>query len=187
MNDCVRRRIERQRANEAVVTCAFLSVRLAAPELSTTALNFATHLRVDRPGPSRGDDDGPSRTLWVTRLNEGRPVNLDTADRVLRFIGDAPMGSMVRREVEAFLSTTGKRSFTPGRKADEDPSFVTRLRRGSSPRLETLPKVRAWMRETASGAKRTAIARLIADGGEAALSYLRIARCSPRWLMFRYI
>ena len=105
---------------------------------------------------------------FVPSLDEGRSLDLDTADRVLRFIGEAPIGPMFRREVEAFLSVTGKRSITPGLKAAGDPTFVARLRKGSSPSLATIQKVRAWMRETSSEAQRNAIARLISDSGEAA-------------------
>ena len=105
---------------------------------------------------------------FVPGLDAGGPVSLDTADRVLRFIGETPIGPMFRREVEAFLSVTGGGGVTLGFKAVGDPSFVARLRKGSSPRLATIQKVRAWMRETATGPQRTAVARLIADSGEAA-------------------
>ena len=44
---------------------------------------------------------------FVPSLDNGRPVSLDTADRVLRFIGEIPIGPIFRREVEAFLFVTG--------------------------------------------------------------------------------
>ena len=76
-------------------------------------------------------------------LARGRSPRLDTADRVLTFIGAEPAGPALRREVDAFLKVTGTKRSVPGVRAARDPSFVSRLRRGASPRLATVERVQA--------------------------------------------
>lgn len=105
---------------------------------------------------------------FVLGLYKGRSLSLDTADRVLRFMGEPPMGPMFRREVEAFLEVTRTGEADFGRKAAGDAGFVDKLRRGVSPRLSTVQQVRAWMRETASGPERASIVRALASSEEAA-------------------
>ena len=43
---------------------------------------------------------------FVASLARGRSLRLDTADRLLVFMGEAPIGPAFRREVEAFLAVT---------------------------------------------------------------------------------
>ena len=126
------------------------------------------HLKRSRRSASQlgrlalGDPD------FVCRLGKGRSISLRTADRVLRFMGEATIGPMFRREVEAFIRVTGTGRANLGHKAAGDPGFVSRLKNGSSLRLSTVQQVRAWMRGIASDAERAAIARAIAGGEEVA-------------------
>ena len=87
----------------------------------------------------------------------GRAVGLATADRVLVFMGLAPLGSAFRREVEAFLKVTGAKASVLGEEAAGDRSFVVRLRRGASPSLGTVDRVRAWMAANSSAEESRAI------------------------------
>ena len=82
---------------------------------------------------------------FVGSQTRGRSVRLATADRVLAFMGHPPLGPVFRREVEAFLAVTGIKGSVLGMEAAGNPSFVGRLRRGASPRLATIDRVRAWM------------------------------------------
>ena len=77
-------------------------------------------------------------------------MRLKTADRVLAFMGEPLLGPAFRNEVEAFLSVTGTKLSVLGEEAAGNPSFVGRLRRGASPRLRTVDRVRAWMAVHAS-------------------------------------
>lgn len=88
--------------------------------------------------------------IFVYAHTRGRSVQLATADRVLAFMGHPPLGPVFRREVEAFLTLTGTKVSVLGEEATGDPSFVARLRRGLSPRLRTVDRVRAWMAAHAS-------------------------------------
>ncbi len=83
---------------------------------------------------------------FIASLARGRSLRLDTADRLLVFMGEAPIGPAFRREIEAFLSVTRTKAYLLGLDAAGDPSFVARLRKGVSPRLATIDRVRAWMR-----------------------------------------
>ena len=94
---------------------------------------------------------------FVASLSRGRSLRLDTADRLLVFMGEAPIGPAFRREVEAFLSVTRTKAYLLGLDAAGDPSFVARLRKGVSPRLATVDRVRAWMDRDCSDAQRRAI------------------------------
>ena len=97
------------------------------------------------------------RGLIGRRLKRGRSVGLNTADKLLAFMGDPPFGPWFRREVEAFIAVTGTKAYWLGYHALGDPSFVTRLRRGASPRLTTVDRVRAWMGTQLRVAQRRAI------------------------------
>lgn len=110
---------------------------------------------------------------FVLGLAKGRSLSLDTADRVLRFMGEPPIGPTFRREVEAFLKVTRTEQACLGLKAAGDAAFVDKLRLGSSPRLSTVHRVRAWMRETASEAERVSIVRTLAAGEETAAELAR--------------
>ena len=80
----------------------------------------------------------------------GRPLRIDTADRVLAFMGYPPLGPLLRAEVEAFLAVSGTKVSILGEEAVGNPSFVGRLRRGASPYLKTFDRVRAWMAANAT-------------------------------------
>lgn len=105
---------------------------------------------------------------FVLGLDRGRSLTVEIADRVLRFMGQTPIGPMFRREVETFLVVTGTGQANLGLRAVEDAAFVEKLRQGASIRLTSVQRVRAWMRETASEAQRAAIARALAGSDEAA-------------------
>ena len=94
---------------------------------------------------------------FVPALMRGRSPRLATADRALAFMGAEPVGPAFVREVEAFLAVTGVKPSMLGLETAGDPSFVTRLRAGASPRLKTVDRVRAWMAGHASAAERRAI------------------------------
>lgn len=104
---------------------------------------------------------------FVSRLNTVQSVTLDTADRVLAFMGDTPIGPTFRREVEVFLDVTGVDETTFGTEAAGYALFVKRLRDGASPRLSTIDRAQTWMRTVATRAECAAIARILGDGGEA--------------------
>ena len=99
---------------------------------------------------------------FVASLAKGRRLGLKTADRVLAFIGAAPLSPAFRREVEAFLRLTGTKVYVLGEGALADPSFVERLRRGASFRLATVERVRAWMACRADAAALAAMREAVA-------------------------
>ena len=88
---------------------------------------------------------------FVSSLKTGRSLRLDTADRLLEFMNEAPIGPTFRSDVEAFLSRTGMQPYKLGSDAVGDSSFVTRLRSGASPRLRTVERVRKWIGSTRLG------------------------------------
>lgn len=92
---------------------------------------------------------------FVSSLKSGRSLRLDTADRVLQFMNEAPIGPKFRNDVEALLSRTGMKPYKLGEEALGDPSFVSKLMSGASPQLRTVERVRTWIRDTqrASGSK----------------------------------
>jgi len=94
---------------------------------------------------------------FVFSQERGRSVCLDTADRVLAYMGLAPLGRVFRREVEAFLEVTGTKVSVLGEEAAGNRSFVGRLRKGASPTLRTVDRVRAWMAAHASVEETAAI------------------------------
>ena len=94
---------------------------------------------------------------FVTALGRGRSPWLSTVDRVLAFMGEPPAGPAFRAEVEAFLEATGAKRSLLGRAATGNPSFVAQLRRGASPTLKTVGRVRAWMAAHASEEERCSI------------------------------
>ena len=106
-----------------------------------------------------------SRPDFVERLAEQRTITLITADRLLRFMGEAPIGPVFRREVEAFLEVTATKAKRLGIDACSDPAFVEKLREESSTRLTAVERVRAWMVDTATPSQRVAIANMLGDGG----------------------
>ena len=99
---------------------------------------------------------------FMASLDRGRGLGLRTVDRLLAFMGLAPVGPAFRREVEAFLRQTGTKPYVLGELAAGDPSFVERLRRGASFRLGTVERVRGWMAGQACAAARAAMRRAVA-------------------------
>ena len=112
------------------------------------------------PGPSRTPPH--ERPALRHRRARGRTLRLGTADRVLAFMGEAPIGPVFRREVEAFLAVTRTKVSVLGAHGARNPSFVARLRRGLSPSLETVDRVRAWMAAHSSPAEARAIRAAVA-------------------------
>ena len=51
---------------------------------------------------------------FVSSLESGRSMRLDTADRLLQFMDEAPIGPKFREEVEAFLSRTDMKPYKLG-------------------------------------------------------------------------
>ena len=105
------------------------------------------HAHLERSGTSgrRFGIEALKDPGFVASLGKGRKLGLKTADSVLAFIGLAPLAPAFRREAEAFLLLTGTKAYVLGEESVNDPSFVERLRRGASFRLETVERVRAWM------------------------------------------
>ena len=95
----------------------------------------------------------------VPRVRAGGSMRLDTADQLLTYMNEEPIGPAFRSEVEAFLSETGIGERKFGAKAAGDPSFVTRLRSGATSRLSTVQRVQGWMRAHKDELVRAAAAR----------------------------
>ena len=100
---------------------------------------------------------------FVWAQARGRSVRLGTADRVLAFMGFPALGPFFRREVEAFLAVTGTKLSVLGEEAAGNPSFVGRLRKGASPRLRTVDRVRAWMAANANEEETRAVRARVSD------------------------
>ena len=100
---------------------------------------------------------------FVGLYARGRPLRVDTADRVLAFMGYPPLGPLLRAEVEAFLVVSGTKVSILGEEAVGNPSFVGRLRRGASPYLKTFDRVRAWMAANATREEIRAIRERLAN------------------------
>ena len=96
------------------------------------------------------------------RLKRGSSVGLKTADTVLEFMGEPPFGPWFRCEVETFIAITGIKAHWLGHYALNDPSSVSRLRRGASPRLATVDRVRAWMGANLRAVEQLAIRAAVA-------------------------
>ena len=96
------------------------------------------------------------------RLKRGRTVSLYTADKLLSFMGERPLGPLFLLEVEAFIAVTGTKAWVLGHRATGNPSFVTRLRRGASPRLATVERVLDWMARQANARERREIRAAVA-------------------------
>ena len=122
------------------------------------AYRARTGVSARRLGAEALNDPGLAATL-----KRGRTLRLSSADRLLAFIGEAPLGPRFRCEVEAFLEVTRTKRAVFGLAAAGDPSFVARLTSGASPTLATVDRVRAWMRANASAAEHRAIARAVGE------------------------
>ena len=97
------------------------------------------------------------------RLNGGGSVRLDTADRILDFIGELPFRRVFCWEVEAFLVLTGLKPWAVGYQSISQPAFVERLRSGASPYLSSVDRVRGWMRAQVRPAERLDILAAVAE------------------------
>ena len=91
------------------------------------------------------------------RLQPGKTVTLDSADRVLRFIGLPKFRPLIFWELDAFMQVTGVRPWILGYCSVGQTAFIARLRLGASPRLATLDRCRKWMREQVGEDDRWAI------------------------------
>ena len=78
-------------------------------------------------------------------------------------MGYPPLGPVLRSEVEAFLAVTGTKASILGEEAVGNPSFVGRMRKGTSPLLVTFDRVRAWMETNAREDELRAIRDRLAD------------------------
>ncbi len=87
---------------------------------------------------------------FVASLRDGRSPRLGTVDRALAVMGEPPAGPASLGEVEAFLAVTGVKRSLLGREATGNPSFVSQLLGGVSPKLATVEAVRAAMKSHAS-------------------------------------
>ncbi len=113
-------------------------------------------------GPRRFGIEALGDPCFMGSLDRGRCPGLRTVDRLLAFMGLAPVGPAFRREVEAFLRVSGTKAYVFGELAAGDPSFVDRLRRGASFRLGTVERVRGWMAGHASAPARAAMRAAVA-------------------------
>ena len=136
----------------------------------TGFLRRAVDRFLDRSGmaPARLGREALGDPTFVHGLRRGRVPRLDTADRLLAFMGERPVGPDFRREVEAFLAVTGIKPYVFGLEAAANPSFVQRLMEGSSPRLGTVGRVRCWMDRNSSDDDCREIRRLAGTEGPAA-------------------
>ena len=105
-------------------------------------------------------------TAFIPRVRAGASMRLDTADRLLIYMNEEPIGPAFRSEVEAFLSETGIGERKFGSRAAGNPSFVTRLRSGATSRLSTVQRVQGWMRAHKDELIRAAAAREQAEHRE---------------------
>ena len=109
-------------------------------------------------GPSRLGRLASGDSRFVREcIERGGEVKLKTADGVRVLIGEAPFGPRFRREVERFLNVTGARPWMVGWGSVRNPSFVPRLRRGASPYLSTVDRVRVWMHAQLRDGQRRAV------------------------------
>ena len=104
---------------------------------------------------------------FVAELNRGRSPRLDAVDRLLGFMGIAPIGPRFRQEIEAFLIVTRTRPTLLGTRAVGKSSFVRDLRSGTLPTLASTYRVRTWMHGFANELDRTAIAWVLANDAPA--------------------
>jgi len=122
---------------------------------------------LDRSGMKRKElgERALADPSFVAALNRGDSPRLDAADRVLGFMDIDPIGPRFRREVEAFLIAARVRTKATalGTKAVGKSSFVRDLRKGASPTLDVVERVRSWMHGFADEFERTGIAWLLAS------------------------
>ena len=113
--------------------------------------------------PRRFGADALGDRGFASTLARGRTLQLPTADRVLAFIGYPPLGPAFRLELDTYLAVSGTKLSILGEEALGDPSFVGRFRRGVSPHLTTVDRVRAWTAANASEEEVRAIRARLAE------------------------
>ncbi len=87
---------------------------------------------------------------FVHTLRRGSSPRLNTADKVMLFMGAEPMRAHFLRRVELFFATTPILPTALGEEIVGNSSFVWRLHRGLSPRLITLDQICQWMQDVAT-------------------------------------
>ena len=102
---------------------------------------------------------------FLSHLDAGRAPGLATADRLLAFMGLAPMGPAFRSEVAAFLEITRIKRSEFGLAVTGSRSFAVRALRGVSLRLSTVDRARAWMGRQTSAEEARRIRERIAEAG----------------------
>ena len=142
---------------------------------STRRLRDAIESFIVRRGlsPTRFGRAAVGDPSFVLELRRGRSPRVDTADRALAFMGEAPLGPAFRLEVKAFLAVTGAKVSVFGMEAAGDTAFVTRLRDGLSPRLATVDRVRDWMKRNASADELRTIDAVVARDGSSETTLLK--------------
>ena len=100
----------------------------------------------------------------VRRLRRGGAPRLGTVDRVLAFLGEAPMAPAFLLEVEAFVEVTRTKESVFSRESSGNQSFLTQLRRGALPRLDTADRIRTWMRTNCTAGEWDEIRSRVAAG-----------------------
>ena len=100
---------------------------------------------------------------FLAGLDDGRVPGLATADRLLVFMGLAPMGPAFRCEVAAFLEITGVKRSEFGLAVTGSRSLAVRVLRGASLRLSTVDGARAWMAAQASAEEARRIRARVAE------------------------
>ncbi len=81
---------------------------------------------IERTGtpPARLGQRALNDPSFVLRLRRGRVPRLNTADKVLDFIGEEPLGGAFRAEIEAFIEITRTKPYVLGLDAAGDPSLT---------------------------------------------------------------
>ena len=101
---------------------------------------------------------------FLCHLDAGRAPGLATADRLLAFMGLAPMGPAFRREVAVFLEITRIKRSEFGLAVTGSRSLAIRVLRGASLRLATVDRARAWMAAQANAEEARRIRERIGEG-----------------------
>lgn len=116
-----------------------------AQELRNTVKRYLKRTGVTPTQLGREAVNNPS---FVSKFLNGSSPQLKTADRVLKTMGLEPIGPRFRREMKAYLKITGASRSTLGKEVLNDSSFVRRVLKGGSAQLETMDRVRDWMRQS---------------------------------------
>lgn len=116
-----------------------------AQELRNTVRRYLERTGITPSQLGRKAVNNPS---FVSKFLNGSSPQLKTADRVLKAMGFEPIGPRFRRELKAYFTITGASRSTPGKEVLNDTSFVRRVLKGGSAQLETMDRVRDWMRQS---------------------------------------